>query len=178
MESPSTEQENWLVLRKHPNRDVVYWEMQRTKVVNTTSIPDDLVREVVRFTMPPGVKGIDVMVKNSQYSYAGMAYIGGSHYHGNSKKFVVLRLGKTRKSFLLVPYQYGQHKGKKIWIKDRTELLVYLAAHELRHIWQSNRRNKAGYAWGSRGRFSEVDTEAYAIRMLRQWRKRGEQKAS
>ena len=151
--------------------------MQRTKVVNTTSMPDDLVREVVRFTMPPGVKGIDVMVKNSASAYGGRAYTGGSSYHGNWKKFVVLRVGK-RERMVITPYQYGQHKGKKIWIKDREELLVYLAAHELRHIWQSNRRNKAGYIWGSRGRYSEVDTEAYAIHMLRKWRKRGEQKAS
>src|SRR5689334_10052918 len=54
--------------------------------------------------------------------------------------------------------------------------LVYLAAHELRHLWQAARwrddRKSANLPLyhGARGKFSEVDTEGFAITMLREWR--------
>jgi len=44
-------------------------------------------------------------------------------------------------------------------------------AHELRHLWQAKAKNKRGYFWGGRGKFSEIDTESYAIQCLRKWRK-------
>ena len=158
---------------------------------NTTDIPTDLVREIIRFTCPSGVHHYDVELRNSGDHYGGRAYVGGSSYHRNRKRFVVLRIGTKPKAvcvsrlngkparivyrpmfpFMLSPYQYGQHKGRKVWIANRVEMLVYLAAHELRHLWQAKAKNKAGYAWGSRGRYSEVDTEAYALNKLRAWRK-------
>lgn len=164
----------------------------RTCIRNTTDLPIDLVRAVIRHTMPPGVTGIDVEIKNCHVGhYGGYAYAGGSSYHRNNRKFVTLRIGTKPKPvcvsklngqpartvwhpkwpFWLQPYQYGQHKGKKVLILDRTEMLVYLAAHELRHIWQSKATSRRGYCWGSRGRYSEVDTEAYAKRKLREWRR-------
>ena len=53
-----------------------------------------------------------------------------------------------------------------------------LAAQELRHLWQAARwrddRKSANLPMyhGSRGKFSEVDTEGFAITMLREWRRR------
>ena len=59
---------------------------------------------------------------------------------------------------------------------DRTEALVYILAHELRHMHQQH-----GYAVHSsfpvgrvknaHGTYSEVCTEAYAIHKLRAWRR-------
>jgi hypothetical protein len=55
---------------------------------------------------------------------------------------------------------------------NRTEALVHLLAHELRHLWQA--KVKRGYrVWGARGQFSERDADAYAIQMLRRWRRSG-----
>ena len=91
-----------------------------------------------------------------------------AHEYGEPVKVSIRRY-----PFLLTPYQYGQHKGRKVPIASRLEMLVYLAAHELRHIWQSGgkkRTARRGYYHGSRGRFSEIDTEAYALHMLRQAR--------
>lgn len=159
---------------------------------NTTDIPNEVARQVIKFVMPSGVTNVDVMLKNSANHYGGMAYINGTSYHGNNRKLVTVRIGgEYRRTgsfkrigfpkvvrqfkqfpFMLTPYQYGQHKGRKVWIANRIEMLVYIAAHELRHIWQGKAKNKSGYAWGSRGRYSEIDTEAYALRMLRRWRGR------
>jgi hypothetical protein len=69
-------------------------------------------------------------------------------------------------------------KDKRYVLANRTEVLVYLAAHELRHLWQAARwrddRKSANLPLyhGSRGKFSEVDTEGFAITMLREWRQR------
>lgn len=73
--------------------------------------------------------------------------------------------------YLSHPYQYAQHKGRRVLLATRIEGMVYLAAHELRHLWQSTRKSHRGYFHGARGKFSEVDTEAYALHMLRAWRK-------
>jgi hypothetical protein len=35
-------------------------------------------------------------------------------------------------------YPYRQHKGRKLVLGDRTEALVYILAHELRHMWQQH----------------------------------------
>ena len=69
-------------------------------------------------------------------------------------------------------YPYRQHKGRKLVLGDRTEALVYILAHELRHMHQQH-----GYAGHSsfpvggvknaRGRYSQVCTEAYGINWLR-----------
>ncbi len=36
-------------------------------------------------------------------------------------------------------YPYRQHKGRKLVLGDRTEALVYILAHEARHMWQAAR---------------------------------------
>jgi hypothetical protein len=75
------------------------------------------------------------------------------------------------------PYQYAHHKSKRYVLANRTEALVYLAAHELRHLWQAARltdKRKSAplpMGHGSKGKFSEVDTESFAIHMLREWRR-------
>ncbi len=45
-----------------------------------------------------------------------------------------------------------------------------VTAHELRHLWQAQ-HPKGWRVWGSRGQYSERDADAYAIRMLRAWRR-------
>jgi hypothetical protein len=76
-----------------------------------------------------------------------------------------------KERYYYVPYQYGQHKGRKWWTSGWIERLVLIMAHELRHLWQGKTTSRRGYVWGARGRYSEVDTEAYALRKLREWRR-------
>jgi hypothetical protein len=93
---------------------------------------------------------------------------------------VARKVSKNRFPCFLRPYQYRQHRGKRYVLANRLEVLVYLAAHELRHLWQAarltDRRRSAPLpmAWGSKGKYSEVDTEAFAIHTLREWRRLSE----
>jgi hypothetical protein len=114
-----------------------------------------------------GIAGFDVEVRNSSSTLAGRAYSEGSSYHSTSRPFVVLRVGSEfikryvspdgghwtgrMKLFpvgtvkvscpcfptTISPYQYQQHKGKRYVLANRIEALVYIAAHELRHLWQA-----------------------------------------
>jgi hypothetical protein len=139
--------------------------MRRTTLRNTTEIPSELVWEIIRFVQPPRTSGIRIKLQNSPSGfYSGRA--GGHHC------MVRFNPEDTKFPRFYKPYQYGQNKGKRWWVATETEMLVILFAHELRHCWQSLRRaNRKGYAWGARGRYSEVDTEAYALRKLREWRR-------
>lgn len=140
------------------------------RLKNATDIPDEVVREVIRFTKPSGVAGFDVRVGNaSDCVLKGKAYTRGSGYHDTADPFVNLYIGAAwrfprgprppvRSNYLPQPY-----------FADRVEALVFIAAHELRHLWQS-RVARGRRVWGARGQFSERDADAYAIKMLRAWR--------
>lgn len=174
--------------------------MRRLK--NTSGLPDEVVRDVVNWIAAVlGIGGFDVECRNCSGTLAGKAYTRGSSYHATSSPFVVLRVGteythprwpervkrqhpeliKKRFPTRIQPYQYAQHRGKKRLIASRIEALVYIAAHELRHLWQERRWTDKGrcaktpYFHGARGKFSEIDTEAFAIHMLREFRKRTNQ---
>jgi hypothetical protein len=83
------------------------------------------------------------------------------------------RTNKATFPLTLHTYQRGQLRGKQYHVTSRIEYLVYLAAHELRHLWQHKTGTKRrGMTFGSRGVASEIDTESYAIRKLREWRKK------
>jgi len=142
---------------------------------NTTVISDDVVREVVRFTRPPGIGGFDLRVSNlcdSGGPIAGSAYCEGHSYHDRPCPFVVLLVGRR---FPCVHKGYDGSRpwlGDRLYLADRTEALVYIAAHELRHLWQK-KVPRGRRVWGARGQFSERDADAYALARLRAWRRRG-----
>ena len=109
----------------------------------------------------------------SLYEHLPPRYAGS--YYSSIPPHIVLRVSKDWHPILSEPYQYAQHKGRKFLVGDRIEALVYIAAHELRHMWQEHGKHKnapfpEGYVRNSRGGMSEVDTEAYALHMLRRWR--------
>jgi hypothetical protein len=164
------------------------------KITNTTKIPNDKIREIISFVRPSGISNFDVMIKNSgDSSIAGRAYTSGNcSYHATNDPFVVCRIPKPEPKTIhgfkgsidnpvtwietnypkrLHTYQIGHLKGRRYWIANQIEALVYVLAHELRHIWQAKMKNKKGYYPKSRGRFSEIDTEGFAITKLRAWRK-------
>ena len=154
------------------------------RLKNTTNIPNETVREIIQFVRPSGIKNFDVMLRNGKRN-RGMAYYQGSGYHATANPFVTINIRpdwqkpfRKRPDLIkafprqLRPYQYGQLKGRRYYLASRIEALVYIAAHELRHLWQAKAKNKSGYTWGSKGRFSEIDTESFAINKLRTWRKK------
>jgi len=159
------------------------------RFVNHTKMPDDLLKEIIRFACPAGVSGFDITFKNSASGYKGRAYTQGSHYHGQSmlRKGAKSKGGKWQSSIPYVvigcsklraerkwtrPYKFVEHGaylGNVVF--SNVEAIVDLVAHELRHLWQA--RVKRGYrVWGARGQFSERDADAYALRIVRAWRRR------
>lgn len=163
------------------------------KLRNTSGIPDLTVREIIRFVRPQGISKFDVMVKKSAGTFGGMSYGEGSGYHATAAPFVTVRIGPDEKFPFFVRGDRADHKGGAVtvyfdgrppktskpqtkgyltvgWITSRIEALVMVMAHELRHQWQ--RTHSRGRVWGSRGTYSERDADAYALRMLRAWRRK------
>jgi hypothetical protein len=143
------------------------------RLKNSTAIPNDTVREILRFVCPSGVARFDVRVGTTgRCTLHGTAYHAGSGYHATADPFVNLYIGKADK-FPSIPIS-DRHKAGYLpvpYLASQIKALVYLAAHELRHLWQG-RIPKGRRVWGARGQFSERDADAYAIRMLREWRRR------
>jgi hypothetical protein len=140
------------------------------RLKNFTDISSDEIRNLIRAVRPSGISNFDVRVSNGQ-RFRGRAY-SSSGYHDRACPFIVCAIPKVWKPRVI---DHGPGKGYlPIAIGSRMEALVVLLAHELRHIWQGATSGKRkGMVWGARGRFSERDADAYALQMLRRYR-RGE----
>lgn len=148
------------------------------KLLNRAKISNDLIRAIIRFVRPPGIKNFTVIVSTTKRSYRGR---GG---YGRIRVWVNEKLKFPRK---LHTYQYGQLKarytkpdkdgcirqlkGRRYYLASLTELLIYIIAHELIHTRQGQKGALRGRVWGARGRYSEIETESYAIRKLREFRR-------
>jgi hypothetical protein len=143
------------------------------RLKNYTDYPDDEIREIIRFCRPPGIGNFDVRVSNSTTSmFTGAAYPEGSGYHDSANPFVVVRITPDEGKFpyLSMPTKKGGGYLRYL-VLTRTEALIHMLAHELRHLWQEKHPGKRGRVWGSRGRSSDRDCDAYAIRKTREWRR-------
>jgi hypothetical protein len=144
---------------------------------NYTDLDDALLRRIYHAVCPAGLRAHDVSFKNYGSTLArGMAYSKGSALHGSARPFVVVSIARTEKAARGIFNPHGVQPGylPDIAVGNRLECAVYVLAHELRHLWQSQTGAKRqGMIWGSRGRMSERDADAYGVRMLRRWR-RGE----
>ena len=138
---------------------------------NYTDIPDEWIREVIRAVCPPGVSGFDVRVSNGE-SARGRAYSNGHSYHDRACPLVIVAIPPAKK---WKPVLRAAHKAYlPTVLGSRLEATVMLLAHELRHLWQGGGPGKRrGMVWGARGKFSARDADAYALGMLRRFR-RGE----
>jgi hypothetical protein len=141
------------------------------RVKNHTDFPLEKIREVVRFVKPGDVARFDVRVSNSRHGLAGTAYYAGSSYHRErtSVPFVVVRLTPCEAKFPRL-HDVGRDGYLPALLLSREEALVFVMAHELRHLWQ-HKHPRGWRVWGARGRFSERDADAYAIRKVREWRR-------
>jgi hypothetical protein len=129
------------------------------KLKNTSGIADDLIREMVKFCRPSGIANFEITVKHTHHGGSGRAYPSQSRVlinapHSKSR----LRPVAERGGYLPMPVMTGEEK------------LLWLLAHELRHLWQQ-RVPSGRRVWGARGKFSERDADAYALRALRHWRR-------
>lgn len=140
------------------------------RLSNTTDLDNETVRAVLRFVCPPGVSGYNVRVTNARHRGSGWASWKRG-FTGTVGIGICLRIGGSQ-HFPQRPYPLRQRGGylPLPYFASRLEWLVYVAAHELRHLWQA-RVPRGRRVWGARGQFSERDADAYAIRLLREWRR-------
>ena len=150
------------------------------RLKNYTDIDSDLIRDLIRAVRPAGISNFDVRISNlgvNQYRRGrngcrGRAYTQGSGYHDRATPFIVVSLSPavSWRPYIQVPA--GGYLGHA-W-GTRIEALLWVIAHELRHLWQATSTCKRrGMVWGAKGRMSERDADAYALQMLRRYR-RGE----
>ena len=139
------------------------------KLKNYTDIEDETIRAIIRAVKPAGVSGFDISIKNSKHAFRGRAYTEGCAYHDTAAPLVIVSIGADDK-YPLVVEQHGAYLPMVFY--NRIEALLTVAAHELRHLWQA-KHPRGWRVWGSRGQYSERDADAYALRMLRAYR-RGE----
>lgn len=139
------------------------------KLKNSSKIySDKLIRDIIDFVRPSGISNFDVMIKNSDYSFAGRAYTQGCGYHETANPFIVIRIAPNIK----FPYIRNKNKGYlPLQLYSNVEVAVYLIAHELRHLWQAKVK-KGWRVWGAKGQFSERDASAYGIHKVREWRRK------
>jgi hypothetical protein len=155
------------------------------RLKNSSNCSRELITEVIRFVKPPGVANFDIWVKRGPVH--GRAYWAGDSRRSTRGQFKDRKGKRTCNTPYVVAY-IPEHKDQqgKIYYRfvpvkghgylgitcyTKTEALVYILAHELRHLWQA--RIKRGHrVWGARGQFSERDCDAYAIQALRKWRRR------
>jgi hypothetical protein len=142
------------------------------RLKNYTNIPSDKIRDLIRAVRPSGISNFDVRVSNTPRGVRGSAYTKGSGYHDRACPFIVVSVAKTDR--LVRHYHHGEGGYLPIYWGNRLEALLVVLAHELRHLWQAAGKGKRrGMVYGSRGRMSERDADAYALQMLRRFR-RGE----
>jgi hypothetical protein len=139
------------------------------RLINNSGLPRSTVMSIVRATRPGGISNFDVRISTTKRGLRGKAYTRGSSYHSTADPFVIVQLPKTDRECRCIRKARGAYL--RVVIGSKMEALIYVLAHELRHLWQANHR--IGRVWGSRGKFSERDASAYGIRMLRRFR-RGE----
>lgn len=141
------------------------------RLKNYTNIPTEQIRELIRAVRPSGISNFDVRVSNlAGRRGRGLAYTQGHGYHDRACPFIVVSIAKTdEKARDLGSYRKGGYL--QYAVGSRLEVLVAILAHELRHLWQAT--HSKGKVYGARGRFSERDADAYALQMLRRFR-RGE----
>jgi hypothetical protein len=169
----------------------------RTVIRNHTNVPEELLREFIRYAKPSGLPGIEFEFKNTTpgrwraWAYSSGVGIydyrkaNGRKARHPSKPFVTVYVPRTvngmpqpepvrgydnrRDVSRARRFQRGYLTGG-YWTDH--EHLLHLIAHEIRHVWQRKVR-KGWRVWGARGQMSEKDADAFAIRTVRKWR-RGE----
>lgn len=140
------------------------------RLENYTSIKKEILKEIIRFVRPPNISNFDITIKNSK-SWGGGAYYKGCSYHSRTHcPYVVIRISdKLNYPLNTNPRQVGGYL-KHVEVYSRLEFIVYMIAHELRHLWQSKIKKGWRY-YSSRGQFSERDCDCYALHKLREWRR-------
>jgi hypothetical protein len=142
------------------------------KLINTTKLCSDKLKEMVKWCLPQGLHLKDIRkidFGNTKLGWHGRAWSGSMRAH----------IAVPAYSKYIKPYISGGMRG---YLPVKTysweESLIELIAHEVRHIWQYKKRKFyhgvkkiRKYNMGTRAKLSEVDASLYAMRKVREYRK-------
>lgn len=162
---------------------------------NTTDFTEYQIAEMLTSALPGAVPNFDLTVSNRHADrYRGTCYPYGCSLRDDpDKPLIIARVTADESAFPLWTVdaptaETDQERGRRrlaaesgrrvrrrgyirMLLRNREECLLYILAHELKHLKQ--RDIKSGWIWGSRGkRYSERDADAFAIRVVRAWRRR------
>lgn len=140
---------------------------------NTSPYPQSRIELLLSFAFATVLDyGVEIHIKGSSSSYKGRAYDGIpqiANVVDGAMYLVTIGLARTR-SLLPSHVRPGTKRQRKLYpdgilVRDWEDILIYVGAHEARHIWQFKTRRKSGEQ-----PISEVDADKYAIRRLSEWR--------
>jgi hypothetical protein len=158
------------------------------KIRNQTGLPTERLREIIRFCCPSGVTDFLITFKHwnaycgcaqakqwSEYSTDKDKRLGRAYWSdtGTEVSDVIIKIRKNAKGSGKIEeraWKKGAYLPSDKYTQE--EAIVHLVAHELRHLWQAKVK-KGRRVWGARGRYSERDCDAYAIGVVRHWRRAG-----
>jgi len=140
---------------------------------NTSPYPYERIKLLLSFAFAAVVDyGIEIHVKGSNSSYRGRAYDGIpqiANVFDGVNYLVTIGLARSRAK---LPERVGPQTKRQqllypngIAMRDWEDLLVYVGAHEARHIWQFKARRNSG-----KQPIGEADADIYAIQRLSEWR--------
>ena len=131
---------------------------------NTTQFTDQMVRKVLRFAS--GKRGYTKYVDK----LAVIPAEPGSRWRGFCQPYMgTIRVWVAKASRF--PYTRPPMAGGYVEVTARSDIeaLVYVMAHEFRHIWQTTHTTRLG---GGRKGLSERDADTFAVQTIARWRKR------
>lgn len=141
-------------------------------IQNSTNIPDRLVAIALAFVMnDEDMLGIEppsfLTIKNKK---VGKVHGQWGWYYSHERRIVLIVPRTIRKSFR-VHRRYA--RGSYI-CTGRSDFLVGVLAHEMRHCYQFQKWDTPGskwrLEWNKLGKLArETDAELYEIRMIRKW---------
>ena len=143
-------------------------------VRNTSPYPTNQVEALLRFAFIDVLHaGVEVHVKGSSRSYRGRAYDGIptiANVDDSARFLVTIGLSRAQKR-LPLRLNPGTKRLQRQYpdglpVDDWEDVLVYVAAHEARHIWQFQARRQS-----RKMALSEVDADTFAIYQLNEWRR-------
>ena len=143
---------------------------------NTTDFSKEFLHEVFDFCKPCGVKStkVDLYVGNTKNFRCGHMEHKSFVWDSNRIVLYILKADDNRINFPHACYRTSQQVKRgylSLLVLDRIETLVEIMAHELRHIYQEQRKHKIKCHGKRRQKFSERDADMYAQRKIREWRK-------
>ena len=125
---------------------------------------NEQIRKAVAFVKPSNVSNFELHLTNRKSLFSGRACNLRVRW---ADPYIKIKIGEMK--FPLEKYKNGGYLA--CWLYSYDEVLIYVLAHELRHCWQA--KIKKGYrVWNAKGQYSERDADAYAIHMVREWRRK------